>query len=70
MPSYKNRKCQITKKGIKFIDYKNVELLEKYVTKYNKIIPRYYTGSSLKHQKQLSRAIKNARYMAMMPYTK
>jgi len=52
------------------IDYKNVELLGKYITKFGKITPRYYTGVSLKNQKKLARAIKRARTMALLPFVK
>jgi len=50
------------------IDYKDVELLKKYITKFGKITPRYYTGVSLKNQKRLARAIKRARTMALLPF--
>lgn len=50
------------------IDYKDVTLLKKFITKFNKITPRYYSETSLKTQKRLARAIKRARYMALMPY--
>lgn len=69
MPTYRNRKCYFTAKKIDYIDYKNVKLLSKFVSQYKKIVPRYYSGTSLKHQKMLSRAIKNARYMGLIPYT-
>ncbi len=52
------------------IDYKNVELLKKYITKFGKIVPRYYSGVCLKNQKKLSRAIKRARIMALIPFVK
>ncbi|PZM82338.1 30S ribosomal protein S18 [Candidatus Gracilibacteria bacterium] len=52
------------------IDYKNVELLKKYITKFGKIAPRYYTGVSLKNQKKLAREIKKARVMALLPFVK
>lgn len=52
------------------IDYKNVELLKKYITKFGKIVPRYYSGVSLKNQKKLSKAIKRARIMALLPFVK
>lgn len=60
--------CPIDEAGIKFIDYKDIELLKKYLTKFNKIVPRYYSWVSLKNQKKLARAIKVARYMALIPY--
>lgn len=52
------------------IDYKNVELLSKYITKFGKITPRYYTWVSLKNQKKLAKAIKRARMMALLPFVK
>lgn len=55
--------------GVK-IDYKNIELLKKYITKFGKITPRYYTGVSLKNQKKLANAIKKSRIMALLPFVK
>jgi len=52
------------------IDYKNVELLSKYITKFGKIVPRYYSHVSLKNQKKLANAIKRARMMALLPFVK
>lgn len=52
------------------IDYKNVELLKKYITKFGKIVPRYYSNVSLKNQKKLAKAIKRARIMALLPFVK
>ncbi|MBD3329991.1 30S ribosomal protein S18, partial [Candidatus Peregrinibacteria bacterium] len=54
---------------ISHIDYKRIALLGKFTTKYEKIVPRYYSGTCLKHQKSLARAIKNARMMALLPFT-
>jgi small subunit ribosomal protein S18 len=50
------------------IDYKDVATLKKFVTKFNKITPRYYSGKSVKSQKKIAQAVKRARYMALMPY--
>jgi len=52
------------------IDYKNIELLKKYITKFWKIVPRYYSWVSLKNQKKLSSSIKKARIMALIPFVK
>ena len=52
------------------IDYKNVDLLKKYITKFGKITPRYYSWVSLKNQKKLANAIKKARMMALLPFVK
>ena len=70
MPYYNNRSCYFKENKINFVDYKNVPLLKKFTTKYFKITPKYYTGTSLKAQKMLARAIKNARFMGLIPYTK
>lgn len=56
--------------GWENIDYKNVELLKKYITKFWKITPRYYTWVSLKNQKKLACEIKKARMMALIPFVK
>lgn len=63
------RQCPIDAANITHIDYKDTELLRKYLSRYNKIIPRYYTGVSVKNQKKLASAIKKARQMALLPYT-
>lgn len=60
--------CPICAAWITEIDYKNVELLKKHITKFNKIVPRYYSWTCLKHQKMLENAIKQARYVALLPY--
>ena len=60
-----NKNCPL--EGVE-IDYKNVELLKKYITNFGKITPRYYSGVSLKNQKKLAREIKKARMMALLPF--
>jgi len=52
-----------------YIDYKDVSMLKHYVTERGKIIPRRITGATAKHQRMLTRAIKRARQIAMLPYT-
>jgi len=70
MPKNKyNKQCPFKADGVVYIDYKDVYLLRRYISQYGKIVPRYYTGVSLKYQKALSRAIKRARQMALLPYT-
>ena len=51
------------------IDYKDIRLLSRYITEKGKIIPSRITGVSRKKQKELARAIKRARYLALMSYT-
>ena len=65
-----NKQCPFTKDGIQYIDYKDVDLLKKYVSKYGKIVPKYYTGVSLKYQKMLSLAIKRARHMGLLKFVR
>lgn len=65
-----HKKCPFTAAGTKYIDYKDVELLKKYVSKYGKIVPRYYTGISLKFQKMLAQAIKRARHMGLLKFVR
>jgi small subunit ribosomal protein S18 len=60
--------CRFTQNNIKYIDYKNVKMLQKFVTEQGKIIPKRITGTSSKYQRQLAVAIKRARHMALMPY--
>ena len=60
--------CRFTQNKVKYIDYKDVKLLQKYVTEQGKIIPKRITGTSSKYQRQLSLAIKRARHMAFLPY--
>lgn len=51
------------------ITYRQVELLERYITERGKIRPRRQTGNCAKHQRVLAQAIKRARFMALLPYT-
>jgi len=60
--------CRFTQNKIKYIDYKDVKMLQKYATEQGKIIPKRITGTSSKYQRELSIAIKRARHMALLPY--
>ncbi len=60
--------CYFTKNKIKTIDYKDVELLKRFVSANGKIIPRRVTGTKAKYQRPLAVAIKRARHMALLPY--
>ena len=60
--------CRFTRDNIKYIDYKDVKLLQRYVTEQGKIIPKRITGTSAKYQRQLALAVKRARHMALLPY--
>ena len=65
-----NKKCPFTANATQYIDYKDVDLLRKFVSKYGKIVPRYYTGVELKYQKMLAVAIKRARHMGLLKFVR
>ena len=60
--------CYFTKNKVKYIDYKDVELLKKFITPNGNIASRHTTGTSAKYQRELAKAIKNARFMGLLPY--
>lgn len=61
--------CQFCKEDVEFIDYKDTQLLRKYMTDRGKIKPRRVTGACTQHQHDIAVAIKRAREMALLPYT-
>ena len=61
--------CYFTKNNVEFIDYKDVELLKKFISERGKILPRRVTGTCAKHQRALTVAIKRARIMGLLPFT-
>ncbi len=56
--------------GVQIIDYKDERLLSRFLTERGKILPSRLSGTSARHQRQLSTAIKRARYIALLPYIK
>ncbi len=60
--------CVFCKNKNKKIDYKDVETLKTLITPNGKISPRRATGTCAKHQREVARAIKAARFMALLPY--
>ncbi|HJL61435.1 MAG TPA: 30S ribosomal protein S18 [Pseudomonadales bacterium] len=67
---YRRRKyCRFTAEGVTEIDYKDIETLKQYISETGKIVPSRITGTKAKYQRQLARAIKRARYLALIPYT-
>ena len=67
MPNYYRKRVSPIKPG-EPIDYKDVELLKKYVTERGKILPRRITGLTSKQQRDLTKSIKRARLVALLPY--
>ncbi len=61
--------CQFCVEKVDYIDYKKPELLLPYISPYAKMLSRRRTGVCAKHQRRLSKAIKRARFLALLPYT-
>ncbi|HHV53185.1 MAG: 30S ribosomal protein S18 [Synergistales bacterium] len=73
MATYRRRKrrpkvCHFCSDDVKRLDYKEIDKLRRYLTERGKIVPRRVTGNCAKHQRQLTRAIKRARIMALLPF--
>ena len=67
---FRRRKyCRFTAEGVDRIDYKDLDTLKAYITETGKIVPSRITGTKAKYQRQLSAAIKRARFLALLPYT-
>ncbi|MBO5359518.1 MAG: 30S ribosomal protein S18 [Clostridia bacterium] len=70
-PNRKGRRkvCTFCVDKVDYIDYKDVNKLRKFTSERSKILPRRVTGTCAKHQRELTTAIKRARYVALLPYT-
>jgi small subunit ribosomal protein S18 len=70
MSNYFRRKkmCYFTANKIKEIDYKDVDLLKKFTMENAKIVPSRITGTKAGYQRKLAKAVKLARYLALLPY--
>ena len=67
---FKRRKfCRFTAEKIEWIDYKDVNLLKDFIGENGKIIPARITGTKTGYQRQLTTAVKRARFLALLPYT-
>ena len=60
--------CRFKKYKIRYIDYKDVEFLKKFLNEQGKLLPRRLSGNSLKYQRKVSTAIKRARHLALIPF--
>ncbi|MFW6204896.1 MAG: 30S ribosomal protein S18 [Actinomycetota bacterium] len=65
----KKKVCAFCKEGAGYVDYKDTALLRKYISDRGKIRARRVTGCCTRHQRDVATAIKNAREMALLPYT-
>ena len=64
------QQCHFCSQNINEIDYKNAELLKKFISGQGKIIDPKFTGSCAKHQRRLAEAIKRSRVMGLVPFTR
>lgn len=69
-PRRGRKQCAFCSGSIKTIDYKQPDVLLRYMNEYGRIRPRRQTGTCAKHQRELAREIKRARHIALVPFTK
>ncbi len=69
-PLTKKKYCYFCFKKTDYIDFKNTQILQRFISSYSKIVPKKRSGICSKHQRKLSQAIKRARFMGLLPYTK
>lgn len=65
----KKKVCVFCKEGISYVDYKDTALLRKFISDRGKIRARRVTGNCTQHQRDVATAIKNAREVALLPYS-
>jgi small subunit ribosomal protein S18 len=67
---YKRRRyCRFSAEGIKEVDYKDISLLKDFISENGKLIPARITGTKSRYQRQLTTAVKRARFLALLPFT-
>jgi small subunit ribosomal protein S18 len=66
--TFAKKVCRFCSDKVEAIDYKDLERIGRYVTERGKILPSRLTGTCARHQRVLTRAIKRARFMALLPY--
>lgn len=66
----RKKRCYFTENKISYIDYKDVDLLKRFISDRGKILPKRVTGTKSRFQPQLAVAIKRARHMALLPFIK
>ena len=68
--NFKQRSCPLSIKGAPKVDYKNIKLLKRFISEKGKILPSRITSVSTKKQRELSKAVKRARFIALLPFVK
>jgi small subunit ribosomal protein S18 len=69
LKKFKKKPCSFCRDKISYVDYKDINLLRKYISDRGKIRARRVTGACTQHQRQIASAVKNSREMALLPYT-
>ncbi len=64
----RNKRDRLNKEGIT-VDYKELDVLKNYLTEAGKIVPGRVTGTTVQNQRKIAQAIKQARFLALIPYT-
>ena len=64
------KSCPFCETRVRFIDYKDDRTLGRFITDHGKILPARLSGTCARHQRQLSNAVKRARYLALIPYVR
>ena len=67
---FKRRFCRLCREKVPYIDYKDIKRLEKFITDRGKIVSRRSSGNCARHQRMVARAVKQARFVALLPYVK
>ena len=66
--NFKKKSCPLSSAGAPKVDYKNINLLKRFISEKGKMLPSRITSVSTKKQRELSKAIKRARFLALLPY--
>tara|TARA_B100001123_G_scaffold369887_1_gene431918 strand:+ start:1022 stop:1279 length:258 start_codon:yes stop_codon:yes gene_type:complete len=66
--NFKQRSCPLSLPNAPKVDYKNIKLLKRFISEKGKILPSRITSVSTKKQRELSRAVKRARFLALLPF--
>ena len=64
----KKKTCFLSALKATYIDYKNIKMLSRFISVFDRILPARITGASVRHQRMIGEAIKRARFMALLPY--
>jgi len=66
----RRRRCRLCSKQINRVDYKDTNRLQSFIDEYGKMLPRRITGNCARHQRLVTRAIKRARNIALLPFSR